>query len=95
MSQLIAVVIYSSDPSGDASGGQRAHDHVFLTRDPKPHLDRLEELYQKPLNAFDDPASGRTLYSTDSWDPTEAQKSVGFSWNYEARVVAHTSNKEL
>ena len=94
MEQLVAVVVYSTG-LGDPAGGQRAHDHVFLTKDPKPHLDRLEELYQQPLNAFHDPSSGRTLYSIDSWDPSEVQKSAGFSWNNEARVVAHTSNKEL
>ena len=94
MSQLFAVVVYSTS-AGNPAEGQRVHDHVFLTRDPKPHLDRLEELYEQPLNAFQDPASGRTLYSIDSWEPTEDQKKIGFTWNNAARCAAHTSSKEL
>ena len=88
MSRLFAVVVYSTD-AGDPAGGQRVHDHVFLTEDPKPHIDRLEELYERPLNAHD--SHGRVLYSIDSWEPTEEQKKMGFNWNHEARVAAHVS----
>ena len=92
MSELVAVVIYSTGVSGDPARGQRPHDHVFLTRNPTFHLDRLADRHG-PLNAFG-PQPGRVLYSPDSWTPSEELKAMGYTWNRDARVVAHVSSPE-
>jgi hypothetical protein len=93
VSQLFAVVVYSTGIDGDPREGQRVHDHVFLARDPKVHLDRLAERHG-PLNAFPPNLTGRILYSPDSWEPSEELKAMGYTYNCKARVVAHVTDQE-
>lgn len=92
------VVRYSTDTGGDPKGGSRLHDFVEKVHCTKSALwGRLRRSFQigprqnAKLYVFKSsisPSCDEYLFSPDSWDPSEEQLKIGYSYNCGAKVFA-------